>query len=127
MAMKKFLLAGLLSFGLMGCVALDTNEKTESAYSSNQDAQQVIHFNGPYDLVIELKTTDGFETATMTDNSGQERQLKRVVSGSGIKLEGADGASIHFKTFNGRNEGVLSMVPGRDISLIEFDPNSIKE
>ena len=68
------------------------------------------------DLTVELKSSDNFETAEMTDNSGKVYHLKRAISGSGMRLANDDGVSIHFKA----GDGVVELVPGKPISITEF-------
>ena len=138
--MKYFLTTALLGFALVGCAdkkeattptsaeqatspATSTNPAAnETATTIDQTAQseQEIHFTGPNDLTIALKTTDNFETAALTDNSDQTYQLKRVVSGSGVRLANEAGVSIHFKNFDGLNEGTVELVKDKPIEIKEF-------
>ena len=99
-----------------------TNTANETAIAIDQTAQseQEIHFTGPNDLTIALKTTDNFETAALTDNSDQTYQLKRVVSGSGDRQANEAGVSIHFKNFDGLNEGTVELVKDKPIEIKEF-------
>lgn len=122
LSMKKFLLVGLLAAGLVGCAQTQTTTKTtetqrETVKNKNE---KVINFTGPYDLTIKLWTIDNFETAIMSDNSGKRYNLQQVPAANGIKLESSDGASIHFKQINGKNEGIVNLVPGKNISVTEF-------
>lgn len=79
--MKYILGATLLAFGLMGCNSNSNNEVSQEKVQSNAPAEtQVIYFNGPQDLTIELKSSDNFETAEMVDNSDTVYHLKRAVS-----------------------------------------------
>ncbi len=115
--MKYILGATLLAFGLMGCNSNLNNEVSQEKVQSNAPAEtQVIYFNGPKDLTIELKSSDNFETAEMVDNSDTVYHLKRAVSGSGILLSNDDGVSIHFKG----GEGVLELVKDQPINITEF-------
>lgn len=146
--MKYFLTTALLGFALVGCAdkkeattptsaeqatspatstntatytATNTaNNETATAIDQTAQAEQEIHFTGPNDLTIGLKTTDNFETAQLTDNSDQTYQLKRVVSGSGIRLANEAGVSIHFKDFNGIKEGTVELVKDKPIEIKEF-------
>ena len=108
--MKYILGATFLAFGLMGCNSNSNHGVSQEKVQSNAPADtQVIYFNGPQDLTIELKSSDNFETAEMVD-------LKRAVSGSGILLSNDDGVSIHFKG----GEGVLELVKDQPINITEF-------
>ncbi len=71
--------------------------------------------SGPNGLLIFLKSSDNFETALMTDNSGMVYGLKQTVAGSGIRLAHNNGVSIHFK----RGEGVVEFVKDQPISITE--------
>lgn len=140
--MKYLLTTALLGFALVGCA--DKKEATEStsaeqathptaltatnttanetatAIDQTAQAAQEIHFTGPNDLTIILKTTDNFETAELSDNADQRYQLKRVVSGSGVRLANEAGVSIHFKNFDGVNEGTVELVKDKPIEIKEF-------
>ncbi len=115
----------------MGCAdkkaPSEQNVATESTTATAQtndvavaQDEQVIHFTGPQDLTLELKTKDNFETAQLTDNSDRVYELKRAVSGSGVRLANDQGVSIHFKNFNGVNEGTVELVKDKPISIKEF-------
>ena len=136
--MKLLLLSGLVvSLALVGCNAKDNAAKDAATTESStaitdaqvastplEDAQvatstpevKVIHFTGPQDLTLELKSDDDFETAQLTDNSDQTYELKAVVSASGLKMANAEGVSIHFK--NG--EGIVELVKDKPIEIKEF-------
>lgn len=118
--MKKAIILGLMAVGLVGCAAVEQNQQTSGTEHAIQQETQVIYFTGPYDLTIELQSNDGFETATMMDNSGKKHLLKIAVSGSGMRMVGDDGVSIHFKNFNGLNEGVVELVKDKPIPIKEF-------
>ncbi|SPL72605.1 hypothetical protein [Acinetobacter stercoris] len=135
----KYLLAVLfLSMALTACnsnstESTKTEDKTNDASSvsdsstsnalatdqSNVTTSQVVNFTGPNDLTIELKTSDNFETAEMTDNSDKTYHLKRAVSGSGVRLANDEGVSIHFKG----SEGSVELVPGKSIEIKELKAN----
>lgn len=140
--MKYILTAAIVTLALTGC----TDKKPETQTAATQDntsvtqttttdttanapvdqvadAVKTINFTGPQDLTIALKTTDNFETAQLTDNSDKTHELKRVVSGSGIKLANDDGVSIHFKDFNGVMEGTVELVKDKGIEIKEFKAN----
>lgn len=115
--MKYLLGAILLGLALTGCTSTPQNEVVQDKMTNNTPANtQVIYFTGPMDLTLELKSSDNFETAQMTDNSGKNYHLKRAVSGSGVRLANDDGVSIHFKA----GDGVVELVPGKPISITEF-------
>ena len=115
--MKYVIGASLIALALAGYNSTPTQTTTpvESTPSAPLDTQ-VINFVGPMGLTIQLKSSDNFETATMTDNSDRVIHLKAVVSGSGVRLANDDGISIHFK--NG--EGVVEFVSGKPISITEY-------
>lgn len=117
--MKYLLLTTFTAAMLFGCSnpVQTPVESTPSEPSKPAVAQeQILHFTGPYDLTLTLKTKDNFATATMTDNSDRSFELKEAVSASGMKLANQDGVSIHIK--NG--EGVVELVPGKPINIKEF-------
>lgn len=129
--MKYLVGASLLTFALVGCnsapqeAAQETtqdNAVTASAAVEDQATAsapveaQVINFTGPMDLTIELKSSDNFETADLTDNSGKVHHLTRAVSGSGVRLANDEGVSIHFKA----GEGVVELVKDKPINITEF-------
>ena len=140
--MKKLIFVAFCGLTLMGCtdkknaaaeqahvttehaeqstVATAVNEVPTSAAEQNVPAEQTLNFTGPYDLTLELKTTDNFQTAQLTDNSDKVYQLKEAVSGSGVRLEGDNGVSIHFKNVNGVNEGTVELVKDKPIEIKEF-------
>lgn len=137
--MKYILTAAIVTLALTACT--DKNSETQTTATQDNtsmtettttnttanapvdqvaDAVKTINFTGPQDLTLELKTTDNFETAQLTDNSDKTHELKRVVSGSGIKLANDDGVSIHFKDFNGVMEGTVELVRDKGIEIKEF-------
>lgn len=129
--MKYILTATFLTLALVGCAdkkaPSEQNVATEATTATAQtndvavaQDEQVIHFTGPQDLSLELKTKDNFETAQLTDNSDRVYELKRAVSGSGVRLANDQGVSIHFKNFNGVNEGTVELVKDKPISIKEF-------
>lgn len=115
--MKYVLAIPLIALALAGCNATQapkpssTKDKVVAALHT-----KVVHFVGPMDLTIKLKTTDNFETAVMTDNSDRTFQMKSVPAASGIRMTDGKGASIHFK----KGEGVVELVKGRPIDIKEF-------
>lgn len=114
--MKYFLSLTLLALAMTGCASNSKNEALQDQVTSNTSADtQVLQFSGPNGLLIFLKSSDNFETALMTDNSGMVYRLKQTVSGSGVRLANSDGVSIHFK----RGEGVVEFVKDQPISITE--------
>ena len=77
---------------------------------------QIMLFTGPMDLTIRLSTEDNFATAMMTINSEHALVMHRVRSGSGIRLENAEGVSIEFK--NG--VGTAKFSPDNVIDIEEY-------
>lgn len=138
--MKYILTAAIVTLALTACT--DKKPETQTSASENSsitqttsdtaantpvdhlsDAVKTINFAGPEGMTVGLKTMDNFDTAQLTDNSGKIHELKRVMSGSGIKLANEDGVSIHFKDFNGVNDGTLQLVKGKDIDIKESKIN----
>lgn len=115
--MKHLLGIALLGLAITGC-APNQNEKVAQEKIVNNATQniEVLYFTGPMDLTLELKSSDNFETATLTDNADQTYHLKQTVAGSGVRLANDDGVSIHFKG----GEGVVELVKGKPISITEF-------
>lgn len=124
----KIILASMLAvFTLVGCTKETTTTEQlsssqpveESKINENVTSERVINFSGENNSVVQLKTTDNFETAELKVNSTKTYNLKRVISGSGIKLADESGTSIHFKDHNGTMEGTVEIVPGETISVKE--------
>ena len=114
--MKYILSASILAILLTGCNSTPNQTSPVESTSSASAETQVINFVGPMDLTIQLKSSDNFETATMTDNADRVFHLKAAVSGSGLRLANDDGVSIHFK--NG--EGIVEFVKDKPISITEY-------
>lgn len=115
--MKYLLGAILLGLALTGCTSTPQNDVVQDKTTNNTPANtQVIYFTGPMDLTVELKSSDNFETAEMTDNSGKVYHLKRAISGSGMRLANDDGVSIHFKA----GEGIVEFMKDKPISITEY-------
>lgn len=112
----KYLISSalVLALALVGCSQNPQQEKAQVSTAPTQT--QVIHFVGPMDLTLQLKSSDNFETAEMTDNSDRVIQLKAAVSGSGMRLANEDGVSIHFK--NG--EGIVEFIKDKPIHITEY-------
>lgn len=106
-----------IALALTGCNSspIQPTKPVESTPSTPAETQ-VINFVGPMGLTIQLKSSDNFETAVMTDNSDRAMHLKAAIAASGVRLTSDDGVSIHFK--NG--EGVVELVKGRPINITEY-------
>ncbi|MBR7047990.1 MAG: hypothetical protein IKI43_06500, partial [Campylobacter sp.] len=64
--------------------------------------EEVLNFEGEDGLKVKLVSNDDFETATMTTNKNKKSySMVRKPSGSGVYMESADGANIHFKNTYG--------------------------
>lgn len=115
--MKYIIGASLLTLALVGCNSspTQTTHPVESIPSTPSETQ-IINFVGPMDLTIQLKSSDNFETAEMTDNSGRVHHLKQTVAASGVRLANDQGVSIHFK----RGEGIVELVKDKPISITEY-------
>ncbi len=114
--MKYFLSLTLLVLAMTGCTSSPKTETLQDKATSNTSADtQVLKFSGPNGLLIFLKSSDNFETALMTDNSGVVYRLKQTVAGSSIRLANNNGVSIPFK----RGEGVVEFVKDQPISITE--------
>ncbi|MEX5444535.1 hypothetical protein WCE14_14460 [Acinetobacter schindleri] len=114
--MKYFLSLTLLVLAMTGCTSSPKIETLQDKATSNTSVDtQVLKFSGPNGLLIFLKSSDNFEIALMTDNSGMVYRLKQTVAGSGIRLANNNGVSIHFK----RGEGVVEFVKDQPISITE--------
>ena len=115
--MKNILGATLLTLALVGCTSTPTGTVTQENTSNSHAAEaQVVHFTGPMDLTIELKSSDNFETAMMTDNSDRTFMLKSTPAASGMLMTDGKGVSIHIKG----SEGVVEFVKGNPIQITEF-------
>lgn len=114
--MKWMLAMPLVVLVVLGCSA---TQPLQSGAAQSQAAAlktQELHFVGPMDLTITLKTQDNFESAVMTDNADRAFHMRSVPAASGIRMADGKGASIHFK--NG--EGVVELVKDRPIEIKEM-------
>jgi len=114
----KYSLLGAVLIGLTitGCTSNPNTEVLQEKVKDNVSSNaQIIEFTGPNGLLIFLKSSDNFETAVMTDNSGKVYRLQRAVSGSGVRLANNQGVSIHFKA----GEGIVEFVKDQPISITE--------
>lgn len=115
--MKYLIGASLIALALAGRNSYPAkNAPQENSVPSTPAETQVINFVGPMDLTIQLKSSDNFETAEMTDNSGRVHHLKQTVATSGVRLANDQGVSIHFK----RGEGIVELVKDKPISITEY-------
>ncbi len=128
----KYLFVGLVvSLALVGCNKETTQKEgveptavssvTEQSVSETtisageQQTPSIIHFTGADQLKLELKSSDNFETAELTDNTGKTYQLKAAVAASGIKMANDEGVSIHFK----KGEGIVEFKKDQAINIKE--------
>ncbi|MEN8381221.1 hypothetical protein [Acinetobacter radioresistens] len=128
--MKYLFLALAAGIFLMGCnsnMAKASKNPTTDESSENlkpkqiinvTEEQQLLKFIGPNNQTYILRTTDNFETAELSDQSGKTYRLKRAVSASGLRLANSQGISIHFK--NG--EGILELIKDQPINVTEVKP-----
>jgi len=115
--MKYVLGVALLALAVTGCTSNQKTEVLQEKVMNNTSTDtHVINFSGPNGLLILLKSSDNFETAEMTDNTGKVYRLKRTISASGIRLANNDGISIHFKA----GEGMVEFVKDQPISIAEY-------
>lgn len=117
--MKKNLLAlPWLVLALTACTATPEHQHATSQgkVTTTAPSAQVLHFVGPMDLTIMLKSNDNFETAVMSDNSDRSFQMHSVPAASGVRMSNGQGVTIHFK--NG--DGTVELVQGKPISIQEF-------
>ena len=100
--MKKLLGCAFLgAFLLSGCAELGNLGFGDSS-SVEKNKEEVLNFTGKNGLTVKLVSNDEFETATMTTNkSKQAYDMVQKPSGSGVYMESADGANIHFKNTYG--------------------------
>ena len=114
----------LFGLVLVGCTDQKARIASPSISTDKIDAvvqaNQEIHFTASNDLIMTLTTKDNFETAQLRDNSDVIYELKRTISGSGIRLANDAGVFIHFKNFNGVNEGTVEFVKDQPIEIKEF-------
>lgn len=122
--MKYLIMATLFSLILVGCVDQKSRMASPSIAINTTDitvhANQELYFTGPNDSVFTLTTADNFETAQLRDHSNVVYALKRDIPGSGIRLTNDAGVFIHFKNFNGINEGTIEFVKDHPIQIKEF-------
>ena len=100
--MKKMLCCAFMgAFLLTGCAELGNLGFGDSS-SVEKNKEEVLNFTGKNGLTVKLVSNDEFETATMTTNkSKQAYDMVQKPSGSGVYMESADGANIHFKGSQG--------------------------
>ena len=79
------------------------NEATTSA-ATNDSNEKIIKYQTDDKKDFILKTNDNFTTAVLTDSDGNSYSLKEVPAGSGMRLEGENGVSIHTKGDDGTIE-----------------------
>jgi membrane-bound inhibitor of C-type lysozyme len=124
--MKKVLLISsvLAVVFLAGCNAKDkekmnaSTEETSSSVAqveSNESNEKTVKYETEDKKQFTLQTTDNFVTATLTDNEGHQYSLKEVPAGSGMRLEGENGVSIHSKG----DEGMIEIAKGQTFNVKE--------
>lgn len=121
MKKKELVLFALLALGAVSyaetaaVVPAPEKNPAEKHVEAAMHQKEVLTFekeNAKGDITVE--SSDRFETATIMDGQ-QKFEAKRVVSGSGVKLETADKkVSVHFA----KGEGIL-VENGKDIKLKE--------
>ncbi|TCM65178.1 hypothetical protein EC844_11515 [Acinetobacter calcoaceticus] len=93
----------------------DNHGHEQDNHGHEAGSVEIVKFSGPDNSTFELKSSDKFETAELTDNSGKTYQLKAAVAASGLKMANDDGVSIHFK--NG--DGTVELVKDKPIDVKE--------
>lgn len=92
-------------------------ESSAAGGTSEAISEVVVKYKGSDNKTYELKSSDNFETAVLTDSQGKNYELKDAISGSGMHLEGEDGVYIHTKGEEGTL--VLSKDPLIDIQEVK--------
>ena len=124
--MKKLLLISsfLAVVFVVGCSAKDKdkatspdNEASSSAVAvdTNESAEKTVKYETADKKQFTLKTSDNFVTATLTDSDGNNYSLKEVPAGSGMRLEGDNGVSIHSKG----DEGTIELAKDKSFTVKE--------
>lgn len=126
----KYLTPLFLTFLLIGCsgdkkATQDTSQTSAASENSITNAmtqspvaqEVIIKYQDKNKKTYELKTTDNFQTAVLVDSNGKTYDLKEVMAGSGMRLEGRDGIYIHTKGENATLE--LSKGKPVDIKALE--------
>lgn len=114
--MKNLLAVALLVVVLSACNApQETGSNTDKANTGSVVNATVLHFVGPMDLTVSLKSTNNFETAVMTDNADRVFQMHSAPAANGVRMIDGKGASIHFKA----GEGVVEFLKDKPISIQE--------
>ena len=104
----KYLTPLFLTFLLIGCSgdkkATQDAQQTSVTNSMSQEPvvqEVIIKYQDKNQKTYELKTSDNFQTAVLIDSDGKAYELKEVMAGSGMRLEGRNGIYIHTKGENG--------------------------
>lgn len=127
----KYLIPVVLGLALVGCddakkaqpvatessaPVMPTDSSASLATLPAETATEVtVKYQDKNKKAYELKSSDNFETAILTDSEGKSYELKEAISGSGMKLEGKDGIYIHTKG----EEGTLELIKGQPIDITE--------
>jgi membrane-bound inhibitor of C-type lysozyme len=78
-------------------------------------SEVIVKYKGSDNKTYELKSSNNFETAVLTDSQGKNYELTHAISGSGMRLEGKDGIYIHTKG----EEGTLVLLKDQLIDIQE--------
>lgn len=122
--MKKLLL--ISSFvavaALVGCGSKDkaaTPDTASASAASHVGAHEITESTVKYTTEdkkeFTLTTKDNFVTATLVDNDGKSYDLKEAPAGSGMRLEGENGVSVHTKG----DEGVIELAADKSFTVKE--------
>lgn len=128
----KFLPSLVIVLLLVGCsrdqktnpdvqAAASESVTTSTAMPSEASAPQqvasevIVKYKGSDNNAYELKSSNNFETAVITDSHGKTYELKEAISGSGMRLEGDHGIYIHVKG----EEGTLELEKDKPIDVQE--------
>ena len=123
--MKKLLLLStfLTIVFVSGCSAKDKDTSTENevnssavSIDSNESTEKSVKYQTVDKKDFMLKTSDNFATAVLTDSDGNSYSLKEVPAGSGMRLEGENGVSIHTKG----NDGIIELSKDKSLTVTEI-------
>jgi membrane-bound inhibitor of C-type lysozyme len=90
-------------------------ESSAAEGASEAISEVIVKYQGSDNKTYELKSSDNFETAVLTDSQGKNYELTHAISGSGMRLEGEDGIYIHTKG----EEGTLVLLKDQLIDIQE--------
>ena len=95
--------------------AASENAALPAEGASEAISEVIVKYQGSDNKTYELKSSDNFETAVLTDSQGKSYELTHAISGSGMRLEGEDGIYIHTKG----EEGTLVLLKDQLIDIQE--------